>query len=184
MKKKFKIRLLASVLAVAPFTMIVAQSQSLIAAHWLNSSIGNTALATKISHDAKGKLIYIKAKVMRSFLMMFEGVTDVNWCIQNNEYLATFLKEEKLYRVLFESSGQMIYCIKWGTEATLPDSIRRMIKATYLNYTIGTVTDVYENGKKFWTVNLEDSKNLVVVRVTDGTLEELHHYKTHFQASK
>jgi len=72
--------------------------------------------------------------------------------------------------------------VRFGSEKDLPKAERKMIKSNYVDYSIGTATEVnLGSDKHAWVVNLEDTGNLVLVRIMDGRLDELAHYYTHEQ---
>jgi hypothetical protein len=124
--------------------------------------------------------VYVRAKVMRAFLQDFEDATHVKWQYNQNFYVATFKKGGRICRALYTTKGGLINLVKTGTQKDLPYEVYRLLKATYVDYVIGPVTELHAPQGTAWIINLEDKDNLIVAQVVDGQLEELHHYKTHF----
>jgi hypothetical protein len=182
MRKHLTIPMLASLVLLAAGNSLLAQHQNQIAARWPGSATGNATAATEaaIAPVFHHTGVYVKAKVMRSFLMQFKDITDVNWTIVADRYFAFFTMAGKPYRAMFDSNGFLVYTLFTGTEKELPKDIRQLVKSNYVEYTIGTVWEIKKDGQSTWIINLEDPDNLVVVCAADDTLNELHHYKTHF----
>jgi hypothetical protein len=124
--------------------------------------------------------VYVRAKVMRAFLQDFDDVTDVKWHYNQDFYVATFKKDGRICRALYTTKGCLINLTQTGTQKDLPREVYRLLKATYVDYAIGPVTELHATNGKAWIVNLEDKDNLIVTQVVNGQLEELHHFKTHF----
>lgn len=182
MKKYFLIGLFGCLATTLPAVFLHAQDQNLLADSRFRRNKINTAYTTGTAYTFphKNVKLYVKAKVMRTFLRSFDNVNDVLWSFNNNRYLAGFTKEGRACRALFDTDGRLIYTIHSGTEKTLPPDVRKLIKSTYIDYTIGPVSEVDTNKIKAWIANLEDGDHLIVVRVIDGALDEMRRYKTHF----
>lgn len=182
MKKYFTARLFASLAATFAVTFLFAQDQNSVAANPLKSAQAN-AIAALIGEpiaEPASTATYVKAKVMRSFLQLFSNATDVKWAAADGHYLVKFIQNSRLCKAVFRDNGFMVYCLKYGTDKDLPRDFRRLLKSAYLDYTVDVAIEVNTHDLNAWIVNLSDSDNLVVVRLHDGDMEEVHHYKTHF----
>lgn len=124
--------------------------------------------------------VYVRAKVMRTFLDLFGDATDVRWHYNDNDYLASFTNSGRQCRALFDRQGGLVYSMQVCTKNDLPRAVYRLLKSAYIDYTIGAVTEMTWPRRKAWIVNLEDQNSLVVAQVVDGELEEVHRYKTRF----
>lgn len=182
MKKHFIARLFVSLTATFVTTFLFAQNQNPVAANGFKSEQINaiTSVLENAGSASDGATVNVKAKVMRSFLQSFNGATEVKWSESNGRYFASFLQNGRLCKALFYGQGGLVFSLRYGSEKDLPRDVRRLIKSTYVDFTIGVVTEVDSDDLKAWVVNLTDSDNLIVVSVVDGALTEMHHYKTHF----
>lgn len=182
MKQHFARRFFASLAATFAITFSFAQDRAPLAANRLKPEQTNTiaALLNYTNVSPVSATVYVKAKVIRSFLHSFTGATEVKWSLDNGRYFASFNQNNKLCKALFDGTGGLIFSLRYGTEKDLPRDVRKLIKSTYFDYAIDVVTEVDTMDRKAWVVNLSDSDNLIVVSVQEGSLQELHHYKTHF----
>jgi hypothetical protein len=180
MKKKLLITFITGVMATFTLCKVAAQESVLLA---YNSKRHTTGVSTTSDSELSPKKyagVYVRAKVMRTFLQYFDGATDVHWNLSGNRYLASFTNAGRMCKALFGYNGRLLYIIQYVTEKNLPREMRKQLRSAYVDYKIGAVTEVDANDVKAWIVNLQDADNLIVVRVTDGSLDELHRYKTRF----
>ena len=69
-------------------------------------------------------------------------------------------------------NGQLVYRICYGSEKTMPAEIRQLVKRNYYDQTITWVYQVNQNNRTIWVINVEDAKDLVMLRVEEMELEE------------
>ena len=179
MKKLFVRRLFVSLATLFAFTAAFAQVQNTTAMKRPLSVQANAiaALIDAPSSPPTSTGVYVKAKVMRSFLDLFNNATDVKWSQNKNQYYASFMQDDNVCKALFSSDGSLIHSLQYGSEKDLPQSVRRLVKSNYVDYKINVVSKLTTNDLKAWIVNLADSNNIIVACVWDGNLEELHSYK-------
>jgi len=115
----------------------------------------------------------IPEKVWKNFRKYFANAENPTWYMANKNFLIKFMTDDKLNRALFTKRGSLIYHISYGYEKNLPEDIRRQVKSTYYDYTITRAIRVNEATRLIWVVNLEDAKNLILVRLEDGEMEEV-----------
>jgi len=87
------------------------------------------------------------------------------------------MTDDNLNRALFTKRGNLIYHISYGYEKNLAEDIRRQVKSTYYDYDISRTIKVTEADRVIWVVNLEDAKNLILVRLEEGEMEEVQKLK-------
>jgi len=180
MKKKI-FGLLSCIMAVLPRTVVYAQADDLLVYNPIAQTARTAAVksAEVISYkDYVG--VYVRAKVMRTFLDAFTNAAQVHWHLDGDLYLASFKQSSQLCKALFDNKGGLIYAIQYGTEKNLPRDVRRLVHYAYRDYRITAVSEVDRTDKKAWVINLQTANRLIVVQVLDGALEELYNYKTHF----
>jgi hypothetical protein len=183
MKKQVIIAKLSAVLmATFTITSLFAQDQNGVATSGIKmpQTIGVAAFALEPALTPASSTVFVKAKVMRSFFELFADATDVKWTTANSLYFASFVQNGYMCKALFDNRGGLVYSMKYGTEKDLPRDARKLLKSTYLDYTINVVTELVTGDSTTWIVNLSDADSLIVARVHNGDLQELQHYKTHF----
>lgn len=115
-------------------------------------------------------------KVSRSFRQSFKDAAP-EWFTLNRNYLAKFTVSDLPARALFSKNGYMLYCVSYGTEKSLPKNVRDMIRSTYYDYTITSVTKVDAQDRTAWMVNLLLDNHLKVIKVIDRNMEVIGNYQ-------
>lgn len=179
MKKSFLAGLLSCLAATQTVTFAHTQPSNMLASRATQvAPITAAGKTPAIYTDQAGASV--RTKVVNTFEQLFDNPKDVQWNLSNYQYLASFKNNGQVCKALFNMQGGMLYCMTYGTQQDLPRDVYRLLKSTYVDYEISTVTEVKTPEAQAWVANLEDKDNLVVAKVVDGQLEEMHHYKTHF----
>jgi hypothetical protein len=176
MKRSFTAGLICCLATMQSFTFGHTQASSLAAAS-APATLATVASTTPYV-DQAGMLV--RSKVIGTFEKLFNNPADVKWNLSDNQYLASFNYNGHPCKALFKMNGGWLYTMKYGTQNELPRDVYRLLKATYIDYTIGVVNEVATPQGQAWIANLQDKDNLIVAKVVNGDLEELHSYKTHF----
>ncbi len=132
------------------------------------TSIKSLPLVTVTSSTKK-----IPNRIWKSFSTYFSNAENPRWFTLNKDYLVKYMIYDEQNRALFTKKGTLIYHITYGYEKSLPEDLRKQIKDSYSDYDITRAIKVKEAGREIWVVNLEDSKNLIMVRLEDGEMEEV-----------
>jgi hypothetical protein len=177
MKRSFTAGLIGCLATMQSFTFAHTQTPNFVASPSNAPATMTTAEGTTPYVDQSG--YQVRAKVITVFEKLFNNPSEVKWNLSNNRYLASFNYNGQPCIALFNIGGAWIYTMKYCTEKELPRDAYRLLKGAYIDYKIGVVTDVTTPQGQAWIANLEDKDNLVVAKVVDGNLEELHSYKTH-----
>jgi len=115
--------------------------------------------------------------VWKNFRNYFENASNPRFYELNKNYLAEFMMDNKDNHALFTKKGRLIYHISYGYENSLPEDLKSQIKYAYNDYTITRAIKVTEANRTIWVVNLEDAKNLIMVRLENGEMEEVKKYE-------
>ena len=134
-----------------------------------------TSNTYQVVHVNSLKMNEISSQVIRHFNKLYPN-SEPTWKKQGKNFLATIVKDGKYIRALFSKDGYLLYHIITGKEWHLPTSVRNLIKSIYYDFSIASINEVNVKDQKFWTVNLQGNSELVIVRVTDEDIEELHRY--------
>ncbi|MDP4217834.1 MAG: hypothetical protein Q8927_16650 [Bacteroidota bacterium] len=119
----------------------------------------------------------ITKAVRESFEKTFPDAENQQWSKVNKNFLVRFISEEQKNHALFTKSGYLIYHITYGTEANMPEDLRKKVQSTYQPYSITRVAHVRQADRDIWVVNLETDKKLVLARVEEGEVEEVGNYE-------
>jgi hypothetical protein len=122
----------------------------------------------------------IPNKVWKGFSTYFPYAENPRLYKVNKDYLARFMIYDEENRALLTRRGNLIYHISYGFEKSLPASLDTQIKAVYPSYQITKAIKIKEAGREIWVVNLEDVQTFILLRLEDGELEEVEHFKRSF----
>jgi hypothetical protein len=115
----------------------------------------------------------VSQKVMKAFQSAFKEGENPKWYQLNKNFLVNFIMYQQQHSALFKKNGYMVYHIAYGEEKNLPADIRKIIKPNYYDYNITKVVKVNVEDRNIWVINLEDTKNFIIVRVENGEMEEV-----------
>ena len=115
----------------------------------------------------------VSKDVAKSFKTTFPYANNEVWYKMDKNYLVKFMTGDQSDQALFSKYGSLIYHIRYGKEANLPDDIRNKIKSDYKGYNITSVMFITQEDRKLWLVNLENSSQYIVVRSEEGVFEKV-----------
>ncbi|HTE28931.1 MAG TPA: hypothetical protein VK666_01050, partial [Chryseolinea sp.] len=84
--------------------------------------------------------------------------------------------ENILYLVDFDKTGNWSGTTRIYNETKLPRDIRRIVKSTYYDYAIKSVSEVTAAQKLMYFVKIQDSVTLKTVRVMDGDMQVIEEF--------
>ena len=119
----------------------------------------------------------VNDKIQRAFNKSFSNAKNDQWIfIKKNVFGVSFDNNGRYSRAAYTKGGAMLYSVIQSSEKHLTKENRKAIKSNYFEYDITNVVEVASNGQTVWIVNLQNEENLVVVRVANGSLDELASY--------
>lgn len=154
------------------FTFVVIGLASIL---WSNQAISQDYPVSElppVTITAKTSKAAINSKVTKSFAKYFKDATNQKWYAVEKKYLVDFIEHEQNNSALFTKSGRLIYHISFGEENNLPQDIRKMVKSSYFDQDITRVYNVKQDDRNIWVVSLEDTNDIIMVRVENNELEE------------
>lgn len=119
----------------------------------------------------------VPEKVWNNFRAYFANAENPKWFGVNKDFLIRFMTDEDLNHALFTKRGNLVYHISFGYETSMPKDIRDQVRSTYYDYNITRAIKVTEANRLIWVINLEDAKNLILVRLENGDMEEVQRFK-------
>ena len=132
-----------------------------------------TKANTKISKNISP---YVNLRVMRSFIKLFGEQSEQNWSMVGQNFLNRFHVDGLLTNALFAKNGQLIYTITYGTEKQLPAGTRRMVRSEYFDYSITSATEIMEDKRDIWVVQLQHASEVLSVRIENGEMEQVQQF--------
>ncbi|MHB8205794.1 hypothetical protein [Mucilaginibacter sp.] len=114
----------------------------------------------------------VTKKVSESFNRLFKGAVAPAWFTIDKGYLVKFIMDDQKNKAVFTKNGQLVYLLAFGNEKQMPRDIRTAVKSKYFDYDITSTVKVNIDDKTIWLVNLEDAKQLIMLRVDeDGVVD-------------
>jgi len=131
-----------------------------------------TAAGASLAHAAPASTISLRA--IKDFRSRYTKVADEQWSRLDKGFCASFSKDGFKVRAYYNTRGDWQASLKYGNESQLPYFIRDVVKRTYYDLAITSVTIVEVPNHMAYLMNLEDSSTLKVVRVNeDGEMDVL-----------
>lgn len=121
----------------------------------------------------------IPNNIWKGFSTYFNEAENPRWFRLNKEYLVKFMIYDEENRALFSKKGTLIYHISYGYEKSLPSDMLNQVKSNYSQYEITRAIKVSESDRIVWIINLEDDKNIILLRMEEGEMEEAEHLQKH-----
>lgn len=118
----------------------------------------------------------ISNMALQAFKNDFSNVSEVQWSIVENKYMARFTYKNRITRCLFDNKGQIVYSTSEGNEKSLPPDIRESVKSIYYDHQITFTTELHIMNNTAWIINLENKTSLVTVKVVDGEVIEIGNF--------
>jgi hypothetical protein len=91
-------------------------------------------------------------------------------------YRASFRSENILYLVDYDKNGNWSGTTRIYNETKLPRDIRRIVRSTYYDYAIKSVSEVSSAQKLIYFVKIQDAVALKTVRVMDGDMQVIEEF--------
>jgi hypothetical protein len=144
------------------------------------TSVNKAALFTSTAKESPGnvslKPVTANSKVQKAFTRAFGENALQNWSIAGRNFLNSFYVDGVRTNVLYSPKGNLIYTIAYGAEQQLPGDVRKLVKSSYYDYDITSVTEVKENERHIWVVQLQNSKEVITARIENDEMEQVQQF--------
>ena len=80
-------------------------------------------------------------------------------------------------RIAYDKKDRLDHMIRSYMEENLPGKIRHIIKRTFYDFNILSVTELSLGNKITYVVNIEDKTSFKQINVIDGEMEVIHEYE-------
>lgn len=118
----------------------------------------------------------VNKEITKAFKKAFPNANLLDWYELNKMYMVKFIENDVKHHVLITKKGSIKYDISFGNKKNLSEEISRKVLSNYSEYDISGVTNVKEDGRDIWVINLENPKHIVFVRYENDELEETSKY--------
>ena len=133
-----------------------------------------TTLPTVTITSTSGTVV--NKQIDKAFRKAFPGAQNMTWYEMNKNYLVKFIENDMKHHVLFTKNGIITYDISFGTEKDLPADMHAKIRDSYNEYNIYKVTNIKQDGRNIWVINLENMKHFSLVRLEEEEMEEVQKF--------
>jgi hypothetical protein len=113
----------------------------------------------------------VSQKVAESFASLFKGAETPQWYEYDKNYVVDFIMNNQVNKAEFTKKGYLVYHMAFGNEKQMPTDIRTIVKSKYFDFAINSTVKITYDEKSAWIINIEDSKQFLVVRVVDGVMD-------------
>jgi hypothetical protein len=108
-------------------------------------------------------------------------VDNLSWNKGVDGYVASFSRDGIRHAAYYNNGGSLTYLVISYGEDKMPAEIRRMVKSTYFDYSISWVSEIHNDDKVVYLVNIEDANHIKQVVASE---EGLKIYKEFDKQSK
>ena len=119
----------------------------------------------------------VNKKVLKHFNKTFRNAKNIKWAQLDDNFLATFTKDNIATKSLFDKKGHLIYSIDYFSEKELPVNIKNIVISNYRHYAITSVARIQQDSQKIWIVKLANKANYIAVRIENGEEEEIENFQ-------
>jgi len=102
---------------------------------------------------------------------------DEKWYKTREGFLAEFDQAGREGQYFYDHKGNLLYSILTFGEKGLPEEVRRMVRSTYYDYSIGWVKQVNAVQDFSYIVHVENETSWKDVVVQDGEMREWHAFE-------
>ena len=113
----------------------------------------------------------VTEKVTESFSKIFKEASAPSWYVVNKRIVVNFILNDQRNKAVFEKNGMLVYHLVYGNEQQMPSDVRKIVKSKYFDYKINSTINVTTEGRSVWIVNISDPKEIMVLRIEDGTMD-------------
>ena len=139
----------------------------------IDEEVARSSKLVQVAGIKPGTVLYIGAKVVRSFNRFFHEDTPATWSVNEKGYTAHFASMDRTAMAFISSNGQLEYTVYYGREKDLPADEKELIRSRYFDYKVGAVQEVNAGRDKAWVVVLESGNITRKVKILDGEITEM-----------
>ncbi|WGQ12415.1 hypothetical protein QG516_12345 [Pedobacter gandavensis] len=119
----------------------------------------------------------VSERVSNSFNELFKEATAPKWFEVNKRFVVNFILNDQKNKAVFTKTGELVYHLSYGSEKDVPDQIRKKIQNQYKDYNITSGIKVRTANVTLWVLNIENSKQILVIRAADDDISVIDRIK-------
>ncbi|WP_316823283.1 hypothetical protein [Pedobacter gandavensis] len=119
----------------------------------------------------------ISEQVSNSFSQLFKDAKEAQWMEINKRFVVNFILNDQKNKAVFTKNGDLVYHLSYGTEKSIPGHILKKVQQQYEGYTMGSAVKVSSGNDIVWVMNIENNKQILVIRATDDDMDVIDRIK-------
>jgi len=116
-------------------------------------------------------------RATREFWKLAGENKEERWYQLPGGYLAEFEEGAIRSKLVFDRNGNWVYTMREYTEKELPGEIRRLVKSTYYDFSIGWIKEVSQLRSKAYVVHIDNAPEWKDLIVRDDEIEVMKSYE-------
>ncbi|MDO6429208.1 hypothetical protein Q4E93_01325 [Flavitalea sp. BT771] len=116
-------------------------------------------------------------KAARQFMKLAGENKEERWYMLPGGYLAEFEERTIHNKLVFDRNGNWLYTMREYSEKELPGEVRRLVKSTYYDFSIGWVKEVSQFRSLAYVVHIQNAPEWKDLIVRDGEIEVVRSYE-------
>jgi hypothetical protein len=154
-------------------SLLLAKNERKTAAVFDVTPAGKPTTAT----NAGENLQLISKRALKNFTASFKTAEAVKWFTIPDGFIAYCSINHQPSKLYYDRQGNWRYTTRTYEEKELPADIRATVKRTYYDYTIYGVQEIQAADKMVYIVYLKDDNTIITLKVCEGEMEEIQHFK-------
>jgi len=114
----------------------------------------------------------VNIHAVRDFKKSFRQATDAKWVKNENGASVYFVNDGVKMRTSYNLKGRKEYMLKYYDESRMTPELRKRVRSHYYDHSIVIVTEVTRFNQTYYLVKMENEKEYLTVRVSDGEMSE------------
>lgn len=143
----------------------------------LKNANAQTTLLETVTIKGNTTKAVVTERVSNSFNELFKEATAPQWLEVNKRFVVNFILNDQKNKAVFTKDGALVYHLSYGTEKDVPDEIRKKIQNQYEDYNITSGIKVRTADVMLWVLNIENSKQILVIRAADDDISVIDRIK-------
>jgi len=120
----------------------------------------------------------VNVKAIKDFKSRFDKAANEKWFSISSGYMSYFNMDGFGARAFYDKKGHWLSSLTLSTEEKLPTDVRRLVRSTYLDYTITLAEKVEIPGNYVYIIHLEDKTTIKIIRVSpEYEMDELQEFQ-------
>ncbi|WP_222943867.1 hypothetical protein [Pedobacter sp. N36a] len=143
----------------------------------LKNASAQTTTLEAVTIKGNTRKSVVSERVSNSFSELFKEATALQWFEVNKRFVVNFILNDQKNKAVFTKTGELVYHLSYGTEKDISDEIRKHVHNQYEDYNITSGIKVRTADVIVWLLNIENSKQILVIRAIDDDISVIDKVK-------